>query len=1032
MTSSGCLNRRQMLVRAYRTLAFLLASAAGVPCGAFAQAIAGTVYDTSGTALPDVTVQAESSALIEKVRTVVTDGSGQYRIEDLRPGSYTITFIREGFRPHIREGIDVTSAFTDRVDAQLAPGALAETITVTGETPAVDVHSAAAATTLRGEVVKALPTVRSYNALVVLIPGVVTTANDVVTGTSTTQFPIHGGRANEGRLALDGLTVGSPSAGNSPASYVVDAGATEEVTFVGAGGLGETETGGLVVNLVPKTGGNSTHGTVFVSGTGEMLQSDNLTPALKNQGVIAASPLSKVYDLSGTIGGPIARDRLWYFVAAHRGGSTTDSTNVYYNLNAGDPTKWSYAPDSSRIAYSDRLFENASARVTWQMTQRSKVGAFWDEQTLCRTCTGATAAGIDPPRVSPEAVGVFGRPLRVAQATWSAVPSNRLLVEAGFGGTYFGFGNFERKPNPTRDLIRVLEQCASGCAGNGNIPGLVYRSQDFSNAYSGSYLWKGSVSYVTGSHSVRVGYQHTLMTQDITWTTNNQNLTYRFNNGVPNQLTQSISPWMNRSRTGWDAVFAQERWTRDRLTVQAAVRFDRARSWFPAQHEGPSRFLPVPIIIPETPGVDGYKDITPRLGASYDVFGDGRTALKVHLGRYLEGAGTGGIYTGTNPTLRMPQTTSSLGTAGVTRAWSDANGNFVPDCDLLNPNAQDYRASGGDLCGVVSNTSFGQNVLTNNFDPAILDGWGVRPSDWSLDVSIQRQVLPRASATLGYSRRWFHGFTVADNLALQPSDLMPFSVVAPVDPRLPGGGGYVVSGLYDVPPDKAGQVSNLIADSSKYGRWYQYVNGLDATLNLRAGGFTFIGGTSTGQTVADNCEVRAHLPELATTTAGASPLGAGLASSTVSPVSPYCHVAFGVQTQFRGLASYALPGIDAQLAVTLQSKPGAMLVANYAVPNAAVAASLGRDLSGNAPNVTVNLVAPGTRYGDRVNQLDVRVAKIVRHGRSRTMVALDIYNALNSSAGLTYNNAFVPGTSWPQPNTILTARFFRITAETEF
>jgi hypothetical protein len=380
----------------------------------------------------------------------------------------------------------------------------------------------------------------------------------------------------------------------------------------------------------------------------------------------------------------------------------------------------------------------------------------------------------------------------------------------------------------------------------------------------------------------------------------------------------------------------------------------------------------------------------------------------------------------------MPQTTSTLGTAGVTRAWTDANGNFVPDCDLLNPSAQDLRVTGGDLCGVLSNTSFGQNVLTNNFDPGVLNGWGVRPSDWTLDVSIQRQILPRAAATLTYSRRWFHGFTVADNLALQPSDLTPFSVVAPVDPRLPGGGGYVVSGLYDIAPDKAGQVSNLIADSRMYGRWSQYFSGLDATLNLRAGGFTFTGGMSTGQTVADNCEVRARLPELATTAAGASPFGPGLGSSIVSPVSPYCHVAFGIQTQFRGLAAYELPRIGAQLSATLQSKPGAMLAANYAVPSAVVASSLGRNLSGNEPNVTVNLVAPGTRYGDRINELDVRVAKILGHGRSRTMLALDIYNALNSSAGLTYNNAFVPGGPWPRPNTILTPRFLRITVETEF
>jgi hypothetical protein len=1012
-------------------LALMVAVFTGVPSGAFAQVIAGTVQDASGAALPDVTVQAESSALIERIRTVVTDGSGQYRIEELRPGTYTITFRREGFRPYVRAGVQITTAFTASVNAQLAPGAPAETITVTGDAPTVDVRSAAPALTLDGDLVKALPTVRSYNALVVLIPGVVTTANDVVTGTTTTQFPMHGGRGNEGRLTMDGLTIGGASVANSPTSYVVDAGATEEVAFAGAGGMGETETGGLVVNLVPKTGGNTMRAALFVSGTGEELQSDNLTLALEKQGVEAPSPLSKVYDVSGEIGGPIARDRLWYFVTAHRGGSTTKSTNVYYNLNAGDKATWLYAPDSSRRAYSDRLFENASARLTWQMTGRHKVSVFWDEQTLCRTCTGATSAGIDPPRVSPEAVGVFGRPLRVTQATWSAPLSDRLLVEAGFGGTHFGFGNFERKPNPTRDLIRVVEQCASGCAANGNIPGLAYRSQDFSNAYNGSYLWQGSVSYVTGSHSLKIGYQRALMTQDATWTTNTQNLTYRFNNGVPNQLTQSISPWLNRSRTAWDAVFAQERWTHRRLTVQAAVRFDRARSWFPAQQEGPSRFLPVPIVIPETPGVDSYKDISPRLGASFDVFGDGRTALKVHMGRYLDGAGTSGIYTSTNPTLRMPQTTSMFGPAGVTRAWTDANSNFLPDCDLQNPDRQDLRASGGDLCGVISNTSFGQNVLTNNFDPALLNGWGIRPSDWSFGVAIQRQILSRASATLAYNRRWFHGFTVVDNVALDPSDLTPFSVVAPVDPRLPGGGGYAVSGLYDLAPGKAGQISNRIADAGEYGRWYQYFNGIDATLDLRAGGLRVIGGTSTGQTVADNCAVRARLPELATTMAGASPLGPGIGSSIVSPTSPYCHVAFGVQTQFRGLASYALPGIGAQLAATFQSKPGTMVAANYVVPNAAVVPSLGRDLSGNAQNVTVSLLPPAARTGDRINQLDVRVAKILRHGAARTTVALDIYNALNSSAGLTYNNAFVPGAPWPQPNTILTPRFVRITAEME-
>jgi hypothetical protein len=249
---------------------------------------------------------------------------------------------------------------------------------------------------------------------------------------------------------------------------------------------------------------------------------------------------------------------------------------------------------------------------------------------------------------------------------------------------------------------------------------------------------------------------------------------------------------------------------------------------------------------------------------------------------------------------------------------------------------------------------------------------------------------------------------------------------------LPGGGGYVVSGLYDVAPDKAGQVSNLITAARNYGRWYQYFNGIDAGVNLRARGVTVIGGTSTGQSVVDNCDVRAHLPELDTTVTGASPLDVGLATSMVSPVSPYCHVAFGIQTQFRGLAAYDVPGIGVQVSAAFQSKPGAILTANYTVPDAVVAPALGRDLSGNAPNVTVNLLAPGTRFGDRINELDLRMAKLLRRDRSRTTVALDVYNALNSSAGLSYNGAFVPGAAWPQPNTILTPRFFRITIETAF
>jgi hypothetical protein len=987
--------------------------------------IAGTVRDSSGAVLPGATVEATSPALIEKVRTAGTDGTGQYRIEDLRPGIYTILVTLPGFNTFRREGIELTGSFTATINAELKVGALAETITVTGETPVVDVQTAKREVTLNSEIIRSIPTVRSYNAMVVIVPGVVTNLNDTVTGTATTQFPIHGGRNNEGRMTIDGLNIGNPTGGNQPPGYTADIGNSQEVTFTTSGGLGESETAGLVMNIVPKTGGNSVSGALFYSGTGEKLQSDNFTQELRDASLEAPTPLQKVYDVNASGGGPIRKDRLWYFVNARTQGSTRNVANTYYNQNAANPAAWLYAPDRSRPAYSDRTWENISGRITWQASPRNKVGAFWDEQRVCRKCDGMTQGITDPTRVSPEAIGVSAvTPMRVAQATWSSPKTNRLLLDAGFGSTYYGWGNPERPGNPTRDLVRVTEQCASGCDANGGIPGLVYRSQDFGNNFSGSYNWRASAAYVTGAHSLKVGYQGTYLTDERAWYTNNQNLTYRLNNGVPNQLTESISPWVNSSRADWHALFAQEQWTFHRLTLQGALRFDRASSWFPEQQEGPTRFLPIAISFPRTDGVNSYKDITPRMGVAYYVFGNGRTALKANLGKYLEGVGIQLNYVNSNPTLRMPRSTGVFGTAGVTRTWTDRNGDFVPDCDLSNPLAQ---SSTVDFCGQISNLRFGQNVLTDNYDPALLTGWGVRSSDWSLGVSLQQQILPRMSIEVSYQRRWFNGFTLNDNLYTSPSDYTPYSITAPRDPRLPGGGGYVVSNLYDVVPELSGQINNLVTDSAKYGAWYQYFNGVDITVNMRTrSGVTLQGGTSTGQNVADNCAVRATLPEL---NAG---IGGGLVGSAVGPTSPYCHVAYGVLTQLRGVGAYTIPKIAVQVSGVFQSKPGALLSANYAVPAATVAQSLGRLPSGNVTNVTVNLIEPGSMYGDRLNQLDFRLAKILRFGRTRTTVGVDLYNVTNSSAILTYSNTFVPGGVWLLPQTVLTGRMARINAEFTF
>jgi hypothetical protein len=471
---------------------------------------------------------------------------------------------------------------------------------------------------------------------------------------------------------------------------VADIGNAQEVAFTSSGGLGESETAGLVMNIIPKTGGNSVHGAAYYSGTGKNLQADN--------GL--GSPLTDVYDVNGSVGGPIRRDRIWYFINGRKQASTRIIPGVFYNNNAGNPDAWLYDPDRSRPEYTDRIWENLSARVTWQITPRNKVGVFWDEQVVCRTCNGTTI-GITDPRLAPEAGGLSQyKPLRVQQATWSSPMTSRLLLDAGLGTTYYGWGNFEREPNPTRNLIRVTESCASGCANNGGVAGITYRSQDFADNYTGAYTWRASASYITGAHSMKVGYLGTYFKDDRTWFTNDQNLAYQFNNGVPNRLTELISPWVNNARASWDAIYAQEQWTHRRLTLQGALRFDVARSWYPEQQIGPSRFLPTPIVFPETKGVDSYKDVSPRFGVAYDVFGNGRTALKLNVGKYLEGVGTSGNYANANPTLRMPSTVGPFNTQGITRSWTDSNGNFVPDCNLTDPAAQNLSASGGDVCGL--------------------------------------------------------------------------------------------------------------------------------------------------------------------------------------------------------------------------------------------------------------------------------------------------------------------------------------------
>ena len=444
---------------------------------ALAQAVVtGSVKDTSGAVLPGVSVEAASPVLIEKVRSSVTDGAGQYRIEDLRPGTYTVTFTLQGFNTFKREGVELTGSFTATINADLKVGTLAETVTVTGESPIVDVQSARRETTLNSDVIRSLPTVRNYNSMVVLVPGVVTNANDVATGPLINQFPIHGGRANESRLTIDGLNVGNPPGGNQPPTYVADVGNSQEVTFTTSGGSGrgrdrrprdehraedrrQQDTKGPSTSAAPAS-------TCSRATSRRSCRPAGLAQRDADQQGLRPERRRGRADQEGQ--GLVLRQR------AHAGQHADHGQSVL-QPERGRPDQMALraGPEPARL-----LRSHLGKR------QRSRDLAGRRRATRS-ACSGTNSRSVESAR---ERRRVSPRPLRsshprptasvprsrfaCSRSTWSSPATNRLLFDAGFGDDVLRVGQLRARREPDARLWSACtEQCAGGCAANGGIPG---------------------------------------------------------------------------------------------------------------------------------------------------------------------------------------------------------------------------------------------------------------------------------------------------------------------------------------------------------------------------------------------------------------------------------------------------------------------------------------------------------------------------------------------------------------------------------
>ena len=612
----------------------------------------------------------------------------------------------------------------------------------------------------------------------------------------------------------------------------------------------------------------------------------------------------------------------------------------------------------------------------------------------------------------------------------------------------FGMRN-DGSHNPA--MIQRLEQ---GAAETG-IPGLISRMPrapgqgGFTHSLIGNLAsLRASLTYVTGSHNMKFGYQGGFGNPSQTYQSFTQVVQVRTLNGLPNQLTQTImgGPDTKYVRNLIPTNFyAQDQWTTGRLTVQGGLRYDSLISNYPDQRIGGPGwpYAPTEIFFPSrsTPGYE-WKDLSPRVGLAYDLFGNGKTAIRFNIGKYLEAITASNNDLDMNPITRM--------VVNSTRNWTDGRtaitgapalpegdprrGNMVPDCDLNN------AAANGE-CAALDNQNLGRPVFTRNFDPNFVTGWGTRPYNWSMGFGVQHEVIPRVSATVTYNRNWWGNWYVVDNRSTVAADYTPYAITAPRDPRLPDGGGYRIDGLYNLVPTKVGQVDELAQSYKNFGEQTENWQGIDVSVAARLqNGLTVQGGTSTGRRLADGCAVRAQLPELgsgptgltnSSVTANVNALGGGPYALSVN--NPYCRIEEPYRTDFRGLASYLVPKVDVQLAATWASIPGDSLRADYTLTpadQAAVAAQIGRPLTG-AFN-TVNLIAPATLWGARTNNIDLRIGKLLRFGTTRTLVAVDIFNLLNADTVTLYNFGFVAGGSWLTPTAITPARYAKIAVQLDF
>jgi hypothetical protein len=929
-----------------------------LPAIASAQStIAGVVRDGSGAIIPGVTVAASSPVLIEKTREVVTDSQGQYRIVDLRPGVYTVTFALTGFATVIREGIELSADFTANVSAEMKVGSVEETITVSGASPVVDVQMTQRRDVLTRDVLDVLPTGRNYQTIGAVLPGVTMGRFDVGGSTTMQQGTVmtNGSLGGDMALLIDGMNIQSSlTSGSVPAVYHNDD-AYQEYVFQVSGGTAESQSGGVVINMIPKEGSNQVRGDAVAVFTNGNFQAENVSDEQRQKGVTLPASLDKIWDVAGSVGFPIVRDRVWWFSSFRNWGYNNFAPNAY---NA----------DGSQ-AVDDNLIQAYTNRVTIQLTPKNKLSAMYDKLPKYRG-----HRDIETGLTSPEATVVQRTPLAYnAQAKWTSAMTSRLLIEGGFSEQFYNY-TLNYRPEvqmpherPPYGDIAKLELSTNRLTNAAR--------RDFQDVFP-SYNISGAASYVTGSHTLKAGIQYQWGWIE-SWRDANGHVVQRYRG----DRADSVQRWnfpIDVSRSNLDrnvGIYLQDSWTVKRLTLNPGIRYEILQGSVPAQTAPAGRFVPARSFA-AIPNLPNWKNVAPRFGAAYDLFGNGTTAIKGAVGRYMQQEATG-FAAKYNP----------LAEGSDTVTWNDTNGDDI---------AQDNEL------GAASNATLGvrRNI---NPDPDLK-----RPYQILYNVGVQQQLWTGVALSANYYRREYHDMTYTTNLAVP---LSVYSLVQIPDPR--GSGTLPV---YNLDRAYLGLVNELDTTSENNRRTY---NGYDITVNGRgARGTTFGGGVSIGHTIGVICDV-------------ADPNALRFCDQTQYDI-PW-------STTLKLNGSYLLP-YDVRVSGVFQSADGFGPAApantppnNPANHNKNINYIVNRTILPTLTQTQVNVLldSPGANYMPRVTQIDVSFSRSFRAARTITVTPqVDIFNAANANTVLTEVTTF--GAALGNPNTILSPRLIRFQVKMQF